>query len=71
MTKDKARENKRTGDRRVSKFDFRKNKVNNRKGYRRRVDKINHSIYYIILFAMFFIIVAWGAVDVFFLMEGK
>jgi hypothetical protein len=46
-------------DRRKSSFDFRKNKVNNRKKLRRRIDKINYSIYYIIVVLLLAILAFW------------
>lgn len=64
-------ENHRIADRRVSNFDFRKNKINKRKFFRRKIDKVNHSIYYIILFVLSAIMIAWACADIFFLMGGK
>lgn len=54
---------KRVDDRRKSSFDFRKNKVNNRKKLRRTTDKINYSIYYIILVVLSSILTLWGYVS--------
>lgn len=50
---------KRVEDRRKSSFDFRKNKVNNRKGFRRRSDKINYSIYYIVIAVLSSLLALW------------
>lgn len=57
---------KRVSDRRISKKDFRKYKKNQRVKYRRKVDKINHSIYYMILLVLFLIILLWGLTDFYF-----
>lgn len=50
----------RVEDRRKSFYDFRKNKVNNRKKFRRKIDKINYSIYYVIVSLLVAILVCWG-----------
>lgn len=50
----------RVEDRRKSSYDFRKNKVNNRKKFRRKIDKINYSIYYIIIALLAAILICWG-----------
>lgn len=63
--------NKRIDDRRVSNFDFRKHKENRRTICRRKIDKVNNSIYYVILCVLGAIMLSWLAVDVYFLMGGK
>lgn len=64
-------ENNRVADRRISDYDFRKEKTNRREGYRRRIDRVNHSIYYVILFLLAGIMLSWLMVDLFFLMGEK
>jgi cytoskeletal protein RodZ len=56
---------KRIKERRKLKIDFRKIKLNNRKKHRRKVDKINYSVYYIILFLLGGIIVFWFFTNLF------
>lgn len=51
---------KRVSDRRQQNVDFRKYKVNNRKKLRRKIDKVNYSIYYIIVIILISIMTAWG-----------
>lgn len=63
--------NQRITDRRIINFDFRKEKSNRRLGYRRKIDKINHSIYFVILFVLASIMLVWLSVDIYFLMGSK